>query len=111
MNRIDLYQILFGKNHIKDGSVIEWAEHGRAGGISTGTSFKGVQEIPLKTILDETDGSAIYIGEANHKAKTSELVWRILKIVKVGAVTTIFYADGTDGFDKEWDERVGYDYS
>jgi len=111
MNRIDLYQILFGKNHIKDGSVIEWAEHGRAGGESTGTSFKGMQEIPLKTIIDETDGSAIYIGEAGHKALTSETKWRICKLVKSGAVTTIFYADGDDGFVKEWDERTTYNYS
>ena len=40
--RTDLYQILFGKSHIRDGDVIEWAEHGRVGGVSTGEAYKKV---------------------------------------------------------------------
>ena len=107
---IDLYQQLFGKNHIRDGDVIEMAEHGRNGGISTGTAFKGVQEIPLKTIIDNL-GDSIYIGEAHPAALTSEVKWRIFKLVISGSVTSIFFADQSDKFDKEWDERTTYSYT
>ena len=86
-------------------------EHGRTGGISTGTPFKGVQEIPNKFIMDETDGTVFYFGEANHAALTSQAVWRISKLSITGTVTTIYYASGTDKFDKEWDERSNYNYS
>jgi hypothetical protein len=38
----DIYHALFGKNHPTDGSVVEIAEHGRVGGVSTGKPFKYV---------------------------------------------------------------------
>lgn len=38
----DLYTSLFGKDHIQDGNVIDFAEHGRVGGVSTGQPFKYV---------------------------------------------------------------------
>jgi len=107
----DLYTQLFGKEKIRDGDVIEMAEHGRAGGVSTGTSFKGVQEIPLKFIMDLSGGSTIYMGEANHGTATSEAKWRIAQMVISGSSITITYAGGTDSFDKEWDERDSYDYT
>lgn len=109
-NLIDLYQTLFGKNHIKDGDVISMSEHGRAGGISTGTPFKGVQEIPLKTLIDN-QGSYLYIGEANPTALVSEEKWRIFKLNVDGSVTSIYFAGQSDKFDKEWDERANYVYS
>lgn len=40
----DLYQQLFGKDHIKDGNVIDFSEHGRTGGLSTGQGFKFVNQ-------------------------------------------------------------------
>jgi hypothetical protein len=107
----DIYQILFGKNHIRDGDVIEMAEHGRAGGLSTGTPFNWVQEIPNKVILDQVDSNTIYIGEAHPGVLTSESLWRILKIVKDGSVMTIFFASSSDAFNKEWDERTSYTYA
>ena len=106
----DIYQLLFGKNHIRDGSVIEMAEHGRSGGISTGTPFKGVQEIPLKFIMDLSGGSTLYMGEANHGTATSEAYWRIAKMVIDSGSITITYADGNDSFDNKWTERTSYTY-
>lgn len=41
----DLYKLLFGKEHIQDGTVIDMAEHGRVGGVSTGQGFKHVSFI------------------------------------------------------------------
>lgn len=110
MSVIDLYQTLFGKTHIKDGDVISMSEHGRAGGISTGTPFKGIQEIPLKTIIDN-QGDSIYIGEAHPAALVSEEKWRIFKLIVSGSITSIYFASGSDKFDKEWDERSSYSYT
>ena len=110
MNITDIYITLFGKEKIRDGDVISMAEHGRAGGISTGTAFKAVQEIPLKTLIDN-QGSYIYIGEANPTVLTSEANWRIFKLNVDGALTSIYFADQSDNFNKEWDERTTYSYT
>ena len=48
-NFIDLYHQLFGKVAIKDGNVIDFAEHGRVGGVSTGQSFKFVSNVDATT--------------------------------------------------------------
>lgn len=50
INIIDLYKNLFGKRGIADGNVIDMAEHGRVGGISTGQPFK------FTTIVDKDNG-------------------------------------------------------
>ena len=104
-NLIDLYQTLFGKNHINDGDIISMSEHGRAGGVSDGTPFKGTQEIPNKFLMDLSGGSTIYMGEANHGTLTSVAKWRISRMVVSGSSIEITYADGNDKFDNEWDER------
>jgi len=41
----DLYNNLFGRKGIADGNVIDMAEHGRVGGLSTGQPFKFVTAI------------------------------------------------------------------
>lgn len=53
MNIIDLYKSLFGRKGIADGSVIDLAEHGRVGGVSTGQPFKFV------TPIDSTTGAVL----------------------------------------------------
>jgi len=45
----DLYQLIFGRINIRDGSVVEMAEHGRVGGLSTGAGFKRVVNIDPAT--------------------------------------------------------------
>jgi hypothetical protein len=42
MSSVDIYHSLTGKNHPTDASVLDIAEHGRVGGVSTGKSFKQV---------------------------------------------------------------------
>lgn len=49
----DLYHQLFGKNHIQDGDVISFSEHGRVGGVSTGQGFKAV------SVVDPNSGTAL----------------------------------------------------
>ena len=111
MTITDIYRLLFGREGTSKGTDIDMAEHGRSGGVSTGTAFKGVQEIPLKFVMDLSGGSTLYLGEANHGTATSVAKWRISKMVISGGSITITYADGDDLFDNEWDERTNLDYS
>ena len=53
MSITDLYGLLFGKEHIKDGDVISFSEHGRVGGVSTGQGFKHV------AVVDPTSGESL----------------------------------------------------
>lgn len=46
----DYYGQLFGRSHIADGTIIDLAEHGRVGGVSTGQSFK------YTSLIDATTG-------------------------------------------------------
>ncbi len=107
----DLYRQLFGRSGTTKGSDIDMAEHGRAGGVSTGQPYKAIQEVPLKIILDEPDASTTYVGEANHGTATTAAAWRIKKIVVSGTLTTISYAGGNDNFNKIWDDRASLAYS
>lgn len=107
----DLYIQLFGKEHLKDGNVIEMAEHGRAGGISTGDGFKNIRKVEEKTLIDEADANTTYIGKAGMGSSAGDLVWQIKRISVSGTVTTISYADGVSAYSKEWDERTSYSYS
>jgi hypothetical protein len=69
----NLYSRLFGKEKIQDGNVIDMAEHGRVGGVSTGQGFKYVTVIdgtiptegnnPSITLSYDIDGNLQYIDE------------------------------------------------
>lgn len=50
MSITDLYKLLFGKEHIQDGTVIDMSEHGRVGGLSTDQGFK------FNALIDPTTG-------------------------------------------------------
>jgi len=107
----DLYIQLFGKEHLKDGNVIEMAEHGRAGGVSNGAGYKTTRIIEEKTIIDEVDSSTMYIGKALVGTATSAALWQIKKMTVSSTVTTFNYADGNDSYDNIWDNRTGLSYS
>lgn len=111
MTIIDIYKNLFGRKGIADGNVIDMAEHGRAGGISTGDPFKTVRNVEEKTLIDQADSSTTYIGKSRMGGDTSLAVWQIKKILVSGTVTTISYADGNPSYDNVWDDRGSLSYS
>lgn len=58
MTLTDLYPQLFGKSHLQDGNVIDMAEHGRVGGLSTGQGVKYVQVLnDAGAVVDSFGGS------------------------------------------------------
>ena len=112
MTLTDLYQQLFGKNHVQDGDVISMAEHGRSGGVSTGQGFKYVA-IPGEAcqIADNSvDSNVQYVGKASIGASTSDAVWQIKKI-DCTTGTVITWADGNDNYDNNWSNREAISYA
>lgn len=107
----DLYIQLFGKGSIKDGTVIDMAEHGRAGGVSTGQGFKNTKNVEELTYIDVSSSTVTYIGYAKTGIATSSASWQIKKILVSGNVTSISYADGNDDYDNVWDNRDSLTYS
>lgn len=111
INIIDVYKNLFGRRGIADGSVIDMAEHGRAGGVNSGQGFKYISDIPELLLIDEVDANTLYVGKASIGASTGDSVWQIRKVSISGTLTTSAFAGGTDNYDQEWDNRVSLTYS
>ena len=107
----ELYRLLFGKGKLKDGDVIEMAEHGRAGGTSSGQGFKMIRNVDEKTIIDSSDSSNIYIGKAIHGTATSSASLQIKLVAISGSIAIVSYADGNDSYDNVWDNRSSLTYS
>lgn len=102
----DLYQILFGKNHIQDGTVIDMAEHGRQGGLSTKQGYKFTDKVQLRMALG-TNASLTFLGHAAPDVGASLPYWRIKAISARGEIA---FADNSDNFDKIWDLKTTYVY-
>ena len=94
-----------------DGDVISMAEHGRAGGISTGQGYKYSRNVEEKTIIDAASSTVTYIGKAKQGAATSDAVWQIKKLLTSSTITTIAYAGGNDNYSNIWDDRGSLSYS
>lgn len=110
-NIVDLYRLLFGRSAMSNGSVIDMAEHGRAGGVSTGQGFKIGKNVEELTYIDVPTSSITYIGNALTGTATTAATWLIKKIVVTGNVTSITYADGNSNYDNVWDDRGSLTYT
>lgn len=66
-----------------------------------------------KSVVDEVSSTLLYSGVAARGSATSDPVWRIKRVQKVGTVTTSDYAlaSGEYGaFNCIWDNRAGLTY-
>lgn len=106
----ELYRLLFGRSSLQNGDVINMAEHGRAGGVSTGTPFKTTRKVEEKTIIDDASATITYVGKAPQGGLTSDAAWQIKRITVSGTTTTIEYADSDDNYDNIWDSRSSLTY-
>lgn len=111
MTLTDLYQQLFGKAHIQDGTVIEMAEHGRAGGISTGQGYKFIRGVEEETLIDEPTSSLMYVGKAKVGSIETDPAWQIKQILATGTITAIKYINGSDSYSFVWESRASLSYS
>lgn len=108
---VSLYRQLFGKRDPQDGTLIDMAEHGRAGGISTGQGYKFTKNVDEITKIDVPDTSTTYIGKAKIGTASSSALWQIKKISVSGDVTSITFAGGSDSYNQVWDDRASLSYS
>jgi len=67
-------------------------------------------------VLDEnfdirtfTAGVLTYVGKAPRGSATSDAYWQIKRVDQTSDIV-ITYADGTDKFDKVWDDLATYSY-
>lgn len=67
-------------------------------------------EVQYNRLID-TEGSFIYVGEADPGTATSESSWRIKRIEEIGDDYNILWASGSADFDKIWDDRLTFTYS
>ena len=68
------------------------AEHGRAGGVSTGQPFKFTDAVPMAMKMQQ-DGSVYYIGTANPGTTQATAAWQALKLDTTSGII-ITWADG-----------------
>lgn len=68
MQITDLYKQLFGRKGPAEGNVIDMAEHGRVGGLSTGQPFKYTVPIDPDTGVTLTGGAGTQYTEGNTDA-------------------------------------------
>lgn len=105
----DMYKLLFGRKGINDGNVIEMAEHGRAGGVSTGQPFKFTDGVNYAIKITEV-GDVTYIAYANPGTAEATAKWKAMKLDGTTGLR-ITYADGNTEFDNEATDLTGLDYS
>ena len=112
MTVIDVYRQLFGRKGPVGGTVIDMAEHGRAGGLSTKQGFKYINDVKEAVQVAEKSGDSniLYVGKAAIGSLTSAEVWQIMKVDETSG-TIVTYADGDDNYDNEFDEREALSYS
>lgn len=60
--------------------------------------------------IDEASATVTYIGKAQIGSSTSESVWQIKKLDSTSGLV-ITWANGTDEFTNEWDERGALSYA
>lgn len=73
----------------------------------------GGEDVPLAKQVDfNVAGDEAYIGEALPGTATSAPQWRIKYIIIASDDdVAITWAEGTDAYDKTWDNRASYPYS
>ena len=73
-----------------------------------------ITQPPALKMAQEVDGNGLplYIGYAVPGTAQSTAKWSIMKMSYSGTnLTKTEFADGTNEFSKEWDERTSYNYS
>lgn len=88
MTLTDIYQQLFGKTNIENGNVIDMAEHGRIGGVSTGQGLKYVQ------ILDNSGVPIVSFGGGG---LASGATLTVVGTVNIGSFPTLSLVKPHDG--------------
>jgi len=107
MTVASIYRQLFGRKGPAEGTVIDMAEHGRSGGLSTKQGFKYVGDIKEAIRVAE---KSTYVGKAAIGSATDAARWQIMSIDETSG-TVVTFADGDDNYNNIWDSREELSYS
>jgi len=111
MSITDLYHQLFGKDHIRDGDVIEFSEHGRVGGLSTSQGYKFVGDINYAKKIT-VSGDYTYIALSVLGTADAAATWQAYRIdSSVTDDTRFMWADGDDKFNNVATDLTALSYS
>ncbi len=105
----DLYRQLFGRGGTRKGTDIDMAEHGRAGGISTGQPFKFTDSVNYAIKITES-GTDTYIAYANPGTAEATAAWKVMKLDSSSGMV-ITWADGDTKFNNIATDLTALDYS
>jgi len=75
-----------------------------------GVSYVADVAANYTTLIDE-QGSISYVGKASPGSSTNLPVWQIQRITQLTGSTAVEYANGSDAFNKVWDNRAALAYS
>lgn len=75
-------------------------------GIINGTG----DEVPYTRLID-TDGTYMYVGEADPGTDVASALWRIKRVEFIGDDIEIKWAGGNANFDNIWNDRAAESYS
>jgi hypothetical protein len=69
------------------------------------------QEYPLAHLVDFSNASLIYLGEAKIAAIGSDPVWRISRLTITATSVKTEWANGNEQYSNIWDNRTTLSYS
>jgi hypothetical protein len=97
-----------GSGHMSPEAIMMWEQLGRIGGVVDGQAFQRVREADETQLIDVA-GNDIYIGYALPLSSVSESVWKIKRVNTLNPIS-IYYADGSTLYNKQWASRASYGY-
>lgn len=98
-----------GSGHLSPEALMMYELFTRVGNSTDGQAYNRVKEVDETQLIDIV-GSDIYIGYAVPLSSISTTVWKIKRINTVNPIS-IYYADGSTLYDKQWSARYGYSYT
>lgn len=90
-------------------AIMMYEQFGRIGNSVDGQAFLRVREADETQLIDIV-GADIYVGYAVPLSSVSLAVWKI-KRINTNNPISIYYADGSTLYNKQWSARTGYSYT
>lgn len=79
--------------------------------INKGKAGFPLTDSDLTVTVEYSGGDPIYVGRAKPGTAKSSTGWQIMKLTWSGSdLTDVKWAESTNKFIHEWDERAGYSY-
>lgn len=71
---------------------------------------QAAQVAQYKNLVEDISTSIFLVGRAVEGSTSDEAVWQIKKVVEVVDGIVFYFADGSDNYNKVWDDRSSYTY-